>query len=47
MAIHLSDKILKGGHYNEKSNFDWKPVSLSFKNTDAVFDEIKKALEEV
>ena len=24
----------------------WKPVSLSFKNTDAVFEEIKKALEE-
>ncbi len=22
MAIHLSDKILKRGHYNEKSNFD-------------------------
>lgn len=25
----------------------WKPVSLSFKDTNTVFEEIKKALEEV
>lgn len=25
----------------------WKPVSLSFKNTNTVFEEIKKILEEV
>lgn len=26
---------------------NWKPISLSFKNTEQVFNEIKKALEEV
>ncbi|MDZ7778051.1 MAG: hypothetical protein U5L09_21760 [Bacteroidales bacterium] len=41
-------KLLRDGFANANISMDnhWKPVSLSFKDTDTVFEEIKKVLEE-
>ena len=41
-------KLLRDGFANANISMgnNWKPVSLSFKDTDTVFEEIKKVLEE-
>lgn len=42
-------KLLRDGFQraNIEMNHNWKPVSISFKNTDTAFNDIQKALEEV
>jgi hypothetical protein len=46
--IEKQKKLLRDGFAkaNVPMGDNWKPVSLAFKNTDQVFEEIKKALEE-
>lgn len=42
-------KLLRDGFERAgvQMNSNWKPVSISFKNTDTAFNDIKKALEEI
>lgn len=42
-------KLLRDGFERAKieMNSNWKPVSISFKDTDTAFNDIKKALEEI
>ncbi|MFA3781582.1 hypothetical protein ABRY23_00795 [Melioribacteraceae bacterium 4301-Me] len=42
-------KLLRDGFEKAgvKMDNNWKPVSISFKNTETAFNDIKKALEEV
>lgn len=42
-------KLLRDGFERAgvQMNSNWKPVSISFKNTETAFNDIKKALEEV
>lgn len=42
-------KLLRDGFEKAgvKMDSNWKPVSISFKNTETAFNDIKKALEEV
>ncbi|MFN3695520.1 MAG: hypothetical protein ACK4UV_10970 [Ignavibacterium sp.] len=42
-------KLLRDGfeRANVQMNSNWKPVSISFKDTETAFNDIKKALEEI
>jgi len=42
-------KLLRDGFQRAgvNMNSNWKPVSISFKNTETAFNDIKKALEEI